>query len=198
MPATQKRTRCKNGTRKNKKTGKCESVLDKTCPICLERIISQNVTTKCKHKFHKQCLIGWCKGNKDKPTCPICRKDIIDTCKRIVPFDSHEAFRYTNFTYREPKADKLWRLQKLTNIVHNREFDPNIRNVNGKSLLYTLSWNKNYNKDYKLIVQYILQMYPNIKVSSELITELIASNNTEMLQLYKKNKKIPKGLMSLI
>ena len=34
-----KRTRCKKGTRKNRKTGNCESVLDHTCAICLDRII---------------------------------------------------------------------------------------------------------------------------------------------------------------
>ena len=33
--STQKRTRCKKGTRKNKKTGNCESVMDNTCAVCL-------------------------------------------------------------------------------------------------------------------------------------------------------------------
>ena len=84
---TRKRTRCKNGTRKNKKTGNCESVLDKICPICLDRIIYGNVTTKCKHKFHKKCLLGWCNGlSIDKQNCPICRRDIKDTCKKIRRF----------------------------------------------------------------------------------------------------------------
>ena len=55
--STRKRTRCKKGTRKNKKTGNCESVLDHTCAICLDRIISGNVKTKCKHNFHKKCLL---------------------------------------------------------------------------------------------------------------------------------------------
>ena len=98
-----KRTRCKNGTRKNKKTGKCESVLDNTCPICLERIVSNNVKTKCKHNFHKGCLIGWCRSQSEDPKCPICRSNIKDTCKKIMPFDSKEIFRYTNF------GGHLWR-----------------------------------------------------------------------------------------
>ena len=91
-----KRVRCKNGTRKNKKTGNCESVLDKTCSICLDRIVSGNVTTKCKHKFHKKCLIGWCKSQSHltAPPCPICRRNIKDTCKKLMPFDSHEVFRF--------------------------------------------------------------------------------------------------------
>lgn len=194
---TRKHTRCKNGTRKNKKTGNCESVLDKTCSICLDRIVSGNVTTKCKHKFHKKCLIGWCKGNKDKPTCPICRKDINDTCKKIMPFDSHEAFRYTYMGLYDPSpAEISWNKQKLFSILLNPKFDPNIKDKNGKSLLYVLSEKNKYFKEH---VEYMLTAYPNkVNVSSELISELIANRNTEMLQLYKKYKKIPKHLKKLI
>ena len=195
---TRKRTRCKNGTRKNKKTGNCESVLDKTCSICLDRIVSGNVTTKCKHKFHKKCLIGWCKGNKDEPTCPICRKDINETCKKIMPFDSHEVFRYIGFRHGESNADKTDRLQKIVDIVRHKDFDPNVKKSSGKSLLYELSWNKSYNEDYKHIVEIIFKKYPNVDVPTALITDLMANNNGEMLQLYKKHKKIPKQLKNLI
>ena len=80
-----KRTRCFNGTRKNKKTGKCESILQNKCAICLDKITSGNVKTKCKHNFHKRCLIGWCKHTKDTPTCPVCRRDIKDTCMEGFP-----------------------------------------------------------------------------------------------------------------
>ena len=38
-----------NGTRKNKKTGNCESVMDNTCSICLDRIITDNGKTRKKN-----------------------------------------------------------------------------------------------------------------------------------------------------
>ena len=195
---TRKRTRCKNGTRKNKKTGNCESVLDKTCSICLDRIVSGNVTTKCKHKFHKKCLIGWCKGNKDEPTCPICRKDIKETCKKIMPFDSHEVFRYIGYKYDETPADTSSRIEQAILIVQHKDFDPNIKNMSGESLLYELSKFTFNNKHYKPIIEIIFKKYPNVVVSTELINELIANGNTDILQLYKKYKKIPKALKNLI
>lgn len=198
MPATQKRSRCKNGTRKNKKTGNCESVLDKTCSICLDRIVSGNVTTKCKHKFHKKCLIGWCKGNKDKPTCPICRKDIKETCKKIMPFNSHEVFRYIAYKHGETPTAITRRLEQASIIVQHKDFDPNVKNMSGKSLLYELSKFTFNNKHYKHIIEIIFKKYPNVVVSTELINEIIANGNTDILQLYKKYKKIPKSLKGLI
>ncbi len=35
---------CPNGTHKNKKTGKCDSILDDTCAICLDIITVDNIT----------------------------------------------------------------------------------------------------------------------------------------------------------
>jgi len=194
--STQKRTRCKNGTRKNKKTGNCDSVLDNTCSICLDRITSHNVTTKCKHRFHKQCLVGWCKGNKDQPSCPICRKNIKDTCKKIMPFDSHEVFRYTDIG-NESKESRLYKMARIEEIIQDKNFDVNVKNTFGKSLLYILSWNRYRNPYFKDYVEYLLKQ-PNIEVSADLISELIGTGNTEMLQLYKKYKKIPKSLKSLV
>ena len=73
MPNTStNKKRCPNGTRKNKKTGNCESVLDNTCAICLDRISSGQVKTKCKHKFHKSCIKSWFDINSN---CPLCRKN---------------------------------------------------------------------------------------------------------------------------
>ena len=71
-----KKHRCPNGTRKNRRTQKCESVLENTCAICLDRITSGQIKTKCKHLFHKGCLIGWCKSKREQPTCPICRYNL--------------------------------------------------------------------------------------------------------------------------
>ena len=195
---TRKRSRCKNGTRKNKKTGNCESVLDKTCSICLDRIVSGNVTTKCKHKYHKKCLIGWCKGNKDKPTCPICRKDIKETCKKIEPFDSHEVFRYTRrlINVKPKEEDEI--KEEIRNIINHKDFDPNIKQENGVSLICELSQYKQRNHLYKNFVEDIFKKYSNVVIDDDVINEIISNNNTEMINLYKKYKKIPKRFRGLV
>ena len=89
-------------------------------------------------------------------------------------------------------------LEEINRIINNKRFDPNIKNDSGESVLYVLSWNKYRNKYFKDIVENILKRYPNVVVSSELISDLMGSNNTEMLQVYKKYKKIPKSLKGLV
>mgnify|MGYP003983208813 FL=1 len=198
--STQKRSRCKKGTRKNKKTGNCESVLDNTCAICLDRIISGNIKTKCKHNFHKKCLTGWCISQKTlvKPQCPICRSDINDTCKKIMPFDSHEVFRYTSIVAITDKDQILYKVNKIREIVYNPKFDINVKNEDGDSILHIFSQNKWYsNTQYKEFVEYLLKK-KNIIVSAESVGKIISTKNDEILALYKKHKKIPKALKNLI
>lgn len=191
-----KRTRCKNGTRKNKKTGKCESVLDNTCPICLERIVSNNVKTKCKHNFHKGCLIGWCRSQSEDPKCPICRSNIKDTCKKIMPFDSKEIFRYTNLAGAgEPRTK--YSLEKIHEIIYNKKFDINVQNENGKSILHELSRSKYSAHNFRPFVEYLLKK-PKIIVQNETISQLIVHENREIIAIYKKHKKIPKQLKNLV
>jgi len=199
MSTNKVRTRCKKGTRKNKKTGLCESVLDNTCSICLDRVISGNVKTKCKHNFHKKCLIGWCKSQShiEAPQCPICRGNIKDTCKKIMPFDSQEVFRYTGTIYGRSDQFLENNLERMNEIIHNPRFDVNVKNFFDESLLYELSWNKNDSNRYKPIVEYLLK-HPKIIVDVKLITTLIANNNQTMISLYKKHKKIPNHLKKLI
>ena len=50
------------------------------CIICHEPLDSTEVTIKCGHKFHYECILLSYKSNKDKylktiRTCPYCRKD---------------------------------------------------------------------------------------------------------------------------
>jgi len=40
--------------------------------------------------------------------------------------------------------------------------------------------------------------HPKIIVDSNIVNELIASRNTDILALYKKHKKIPKHLKNLL
>lgn len=192
-----KRSRCSNGTRKNKKTGKCESILNNTCAICLDRITSGNVKTNCKHNFHKRCLIGWCKNNKGKATCPICRKNINDTCVKIEPFDSTEVFRYI-INPGDSQVDRIFKTQKLAAIIHNKDFNVNVKDEDGNSILERLSHNSFGEKgEYMIEIDYLLGK-PNIEVSDELVSWLISHKRSKILQIFKKHKKIPKGLKELI
>lgn len=192
-----KRSRCKNGTRKNKKTGNCESVLDKTCSICLDRIVSGNVTTKCKHKFHKKCLIGWCKSQSHltAPPCPICRRNIKETCKKIMPFDSHEVFRYTSIAGADNKRE-THHIEQVSIIISNPKFDVNVSNGR-RSILFELCYNTYASKRFKHNIDHLLK-HPDIIVTDDIVSELIASKNSDILALFKKHKKIPKHLKGLI
>lgn len=196
---TKKRTRCKNGTRKNKKTGNCESVMENTCSICLDRIITDNVKTKCKHNFHNKCLLGWCKSKEDLITgalCPICRSNIKDTCKKIIPFDSLEVFRYTFIGAASDKRRDYF-IEQVNKIVHNKKFDVNVKNQLGEPILSVLSYNRYHSQYFKDTIEYLLK-HPKIIVDSNIVNELIASRNMDILALYKKHKKIPKHLKNLL
>lgn len=44
------------------------------CSICLNDKIKHNITTPCRHNFHRYCLGNWIKDNN---TCPVCRENIV-------------------------------------------------------------------------------------------------------------------------
>ena len=45
------------------------------CSICLDNEKYTNISTLCKHEFHKDCLDTWLSENKN---CPYCRKSLTD------------------------------------------------------------------------------------------------------------------------
>ena len=193
-----KRSRCKKGTRKNKKTGNCENVLDNTCSICLDRIISGNVKTKCKHNFHKKCLIGWCKSQSllTSPPCPICRRNIKDTCKKIMPFDSHEVFRFI------PRYGEITDIRKeqIETIMKHKDFDVNVKQYleySNHTVTVTVLESLLENRNSADLVEYLLKQ-PGIEIKDEVVSRLISSRSDNMLKLFKKDKKIPKSLKNLI
>ena len=57
-----------------------------TCTICLNPLNKFTVTTDCNHKFHIACLKPVCK--EDNPSCPLCRKDIYETCQLLEYYSS--------------------------------------------------------------------------------------------------------------
>jgi len=101
------RKRCKNGTRRNKKTGNCEKTVAKVaksvndiCSICLGVIDDDKYKTECNHTFHTKCIGAWCSRLPDgKKTCPYCREKIAADCKKIEPIVSANIFPYLNKLY---------------------------------------------------------------------------------------------------
>ena len=114
-----------------------------------------------------------------------------------MPFDSHEAFRYTSIIAITDKDLKLYKVNKIREIVYNPKFDINVKNEYGDSILHIFSQNKWYNAEYKEFVEYLLKK-KNIIVSTESVGKIISTKNDEILALYKKHKKIPKALKNLI
>lgn len=48
-----------------------ENVYNTECPICLESVGGADVTLKCSHKFHKECIDTWLAHTSQG--CPLCR-----------------------------------------------------------------------------------------------------------------------------
>lgn len=183
-------------TRKNRKNCKLIGG-DNICSICTEKHDSNMVKTECNHIFCKDCLINWCKIRSENPTCPMCRGNIKDTCEKIMPFDSKEIFRYTNLAGADEKRLNN-SLEKIREIIYNENFDINVENELGESILYVLS-TSNHSRSHNFIpfVECLLEK-PKIIVQNEIITELISLDNKEMIAIYKKKNKIPKHLKKLI
>lgn len=73
-----------------------------------------------------------------------------------------------------------------------------MKNEYDDSILHIFSQNKwYYNAQYKEFVEYLLKK-KNIIVSTESVGKIISTRNDEILTVYKKHKKIPKSLKSLI
>ena len=65
----------------SKKLKKELNIEDKVCPICQDEIKPRCHCTilKCGHMYHKNCAREWLTKQCEKPTCPMCRKDVRET-----------------------------------------------------------------------------------------------------------------------
>lgn len=168
--------------------------LEKTCAICLETIETKHIKTKCKHDFHKDCLIQWCENQKQHSNtkCPICRSNIQDTCDKIIPFDSTKIFQYTNIAGAD--NERLHKsTKKIEEFINNKEFDVNVINPNtGRSILYTLSIHADYFYDY---IQKLLDN-KNIHIDTNIISLITSKyiSNDKIIKLFKTNKQAKKML----
>ena len=172
--------------------------LKNRCPICLETIRSNHIKTKCGHDFHKECLIKWCENQKKKTNtkCPMCKRDIQETCDKIIPFDSTKIFNYTNIA----GADKKRRsesIAKVAEFVNNPEFDVNVVNPrNNQPVLYALTI---YANAFHSSIEKLLEN-EKTKIDADIISLLTSKyiSDERIIQLFKNNKKAKKLLRPFI
>ena len=172
--------------------------LKNRCPICLETIRSNHIKTECGHNFHKECLIKWCENQKKKTNtkCPMCKRDIQETCDKIIPFDSTKIFNYTNIA----GADKKRRsesIAKVAEFVNNPEFDVNVVNPrNNQPVLYALTI---YANAFHSSIEKLLEN-EKTKIDADIISLLTSKyiSDERIIQLFKNNKKAKKLLRPFI
>lgn len=86
------------------------------------------------------------------------------------PFNSIEVFRYVD-QYNQSICDQLFNRQKLSHIIHNKNFDIHVKNEQGKNILYEMCVNQFSDNDYLPDIEYLLSI-PDIEVDEDFIHEL--------------------------
>ena len=171
-----------------------ESLKNK-CPICLEIIRSGHIKTKCGHDFHKKCLIQWCENQKQHAItkCPMCKRDIQETCDKIIPFDSAKIFNYTNIAGASIKR-RDESIAKVAEFVNNPEFDVNVVNPrNNQPILYALTLRAHA---FHSSIEKLLKN-KDITIDADIIS-LVTSrylSDDEIIELFKDNNKKAKKLL---
>ena len=77
-----------NATTKTTQVKQNDIPKEKQCVVCLSEFQpgEQVRTLRCNHSFHKDCVDTWLHRNK---TCPICKREIVDTPPAGPPTSSH-------------------------------------------------------------------------------------------------------------
>ena len=177
----------------SKKSVSAEDYVEDTCPICFEHLsLNPIVTTKCKHTFHEECLIGWCSAQHANKTCPVCRADIKDTCDSIGPFDSKQIFRY---------IQNRWSARRASNnemaylLIANPKFDPNVRATYfpGDSETFSLFWHLARDYNWELLEKLLAR--PDLVISASDAADYAGTDRIRKLII--KYNKVPKALKKL-
>jgi len=89
----------------------------------------------------------------------------------------------------------IFNLQNLSKIIHNSDFDINVRNNKGKTILHEMSINKFSDCYYLVDIDYLLSR-SSIEIDEKTIQELINSKDNnprdaKVLDLYIKYEKLP-------
>ena len=175
----------------SKKSVRAEDYVEDTCPICFEHLsLNPIVTTKCKHTFHEECLIGWCSAQNFKKTCPVCRADIKDTCDSIGPFDSKQIFRYIKDRWSARRAND----EMASLLIANPKFNPNVRASYHDSMGdFSLFWHLARDDNWELLKKLLAR--PDLVIPASDAADFAGDNRVRKLLI--EYKKVPPKLKKL-
>jgi len=191
--SSSKKSKSRSRSSSKGKSSSAEDYVNDTCPICFEHLsLRPIITTRCKHTFHEDCLVGWCSAQHDHKTCPVCRADIATTCTEITPFNSMEIFRYIGPFLR---GGEDYNNAKALSIMANPKFDPNVRATyfDGDPETFSLFWHLVSQRHWMLLEE--LLKHPDLVIPVADAAAHAGSNNVRKLVI--KYKKVPKQLKKL-
>lgn len=195
---TSKRRYLKNHTHKRYKKKYKKGGSHKVCPICLRDITTNNVTTNCSHDFHKDCLKQWCstKTSINEIPCPLCRKNIKNTCEKIKESDDTEIFNYTDIAGADDERLEMSK-KKVHEFVNKDNFDVNVKDPRPDRkempILYVLTRNADFFYDsINILLTKKTEKDINESIDEDLISLLTVNyqNNDKIKELFKKKNKI--------
>jgi len=193
-PASKSRSgsRSSGKSKSKSKSSSAEKYMNDTCPICFEHLsASPIVTTKCKHTFHENCLVGWCSAQRANKTCPVCRGDIKATCDAIGPFNSMEIFRYIEDRWSPQRAANN---QTASLLIGDPKFDPNVRaSYRDSPGEVSLFWHLARDENLELLK--ILLARPDLVIPASDAADFAGDNRIRKLII--QYKKVPKALKKL-
>ena len=190
--ASKSKSKSASKSKSKSKSKSAEEYVIDTCPICFEHLSTNPiVTTKCSHTFHEECLIGWCSAQRDNKTCPVCRRDIKDTCDAIGPFNSKQIFQYIEDRWSPRRAanDEMAAL-----LIANPKFDPNVsasyQDSPGK---FSLFWHLARDDNWELLKKLLAR--PDLVIPASDAADFAGHNRVRKLLI--EYKKVPKALKKL-
>ena len=187
------KSRSSSKSKSRSKSSSAEDYINDTCPICFEHLsLRPIITTRCKHTFHEDCLVGWCSAQQGSKTCPVCRADITATCTEILPFNSMEIFRYLGVS---APGGQAYNNAKAINIIANPKFDPNVRaTYMDLSEQRSLFWHLVSHLEWKLLEELLKR--PDLVIPVADAADHAGSDKVRKLLI--KYKKVPKALKGLM
>ncbi len=187
------KSRSSSKSKSRSKSSSAEDYVNDTCPICFEHLsLRPIITTRCKHTFHEDCLVGWCSAQHDRKTCPVCRADITATCTEIAPFNSMEIFRYLGVS---APGGEAYNNAKAINIIANPKFDPNVRaKYRDLPEQRSLFWHLVSHLEWKLLEELLKR--PDLVIPVADAADHAGSDKVRKLLI--KYKKVPKALKGLM
>lgn len=102
---------------------------DEKCPVCLFEIdIDKNLyTTRCGHKYHRECLKPWFKKNDSCPSCREClitprNRAISIKCVYIKPVKKMDNIKFLFYLIDGSSYDEVDYDIMLNNALNNQRF----------------------------------------------------------------------------